>query len=137
MKPNKKNAENAASYDCETCDFSCSKKSNYDNHLLTLKHKKLTNPNYLNSKLAEKKFQCHICSKVYKHASTLSVHKKLCKAPEPINIPEISLVTTDIESLTTLVINLPCSQKEEPPHSLQAYLFLPCSQIPLPLHSIQ
>ena len=123
MNPNKKNAETAASYVCETCDFKCSKKSNYDNHLLTLKHKNLTNPNDLNSKHTEKKFECHICSKVYKHASTLSAHKKICKEsehkepdhkvseykePEPINMPEISQVNSefDLKSLTSLVINL-------------------------------
>jgi hypothetical protein len=61
-------------YTCETCDFSCSKKSNYDKHLSTRKHKTLTNPN----KKDVKKYIC-VCGKEYKHAPTLSHHKKTCK----------------------------------------------------------
>ena len=33
-----KNAENAEKFHCISCDFVCSKKSNYDKHLLTPKH---------------------------------------------------------------------------------------------------
>jgi hypothetical protein len=72
--PNKKNAENAEFFYCNLCDFSCSKPSNYDRHLLTLKHKILTNPNEKN---AENIYQCE-CGKKYKHKSTLSAHKKIC-----------------------------------------------------------
>ena len=35
---------------CENCNFICYKKSNYDKHLTTRKHKFLTNPNYLGAK---------------------------------------------------------------------------------------
>ena len=30
--------ENAKLYECKKCNFKCSKKSNWDNHILTLKH---------------------------------------------------------------------------------------------------
>ena len=60
-------------YICEICHFSCSKKSNYDKHLSTRKHKTLTNPN----KKDVKKYIC-VCGKEYKHAPTLSHHKKTC-----------------------------------------------------------
>lgn len=66
---------------CSSCDFSCSKKSNFDKHLMTRKHKNLTNPNEkmpnTNEKMPCKKYIC-ICGKEYKHASTLSSHKKKC-----------------------------------------------------------
>lgn len=66
---------------CSSCDFSCSKKSNFDKHLMTRKHKNLTNPNEkmpnTNEKMPSKKYIC-ICGKEYKHASTLSSHKKKC-----------------------------------------------------------
>jgi hypothetical protein len=34
--------KNAANYFCDFCDFKCSKKSNYETHLLTNKHKNAT-----------------------------------------------------------------------------------------------
>ena len=68
--------KNAKIYYCETCDFKCSKQSNYNKHLLTRKHKILTNPNEKMPKNAAA-FQCE-CGKVYKHNSTLSSHKKKC-----------------------------------------------------------
>jgi len=74
--PNAENAENAKKFVCEICHFKCSKKSNYDIHLSTLKHKNLTNPNACLIK-KEQMFECH-CGKIYKHSSTLSAHKKKC-----------------------------------------------------------
>ena len=35
----KKMPKNAQKFICEKCNFSCSKKSNYDKHLITRKHK--------------------------------------------------------------------------------------------------
>jgi len=35
--------KNAANFVCEKCHFKCSKQSNYNKHLLTLKDKKLFN----------------------------------------------------------------------------------------------
>jgi hypothetical protein len=67
-------SKEAKKYSCEVCDFSCTRKNNYDKHLTTRKHKNLTNPN----KKEEKKHICE-CGKIYKHAPTLSHHKKTCK----------------------------------------------------------
>ena len=72
----KKMPKNAEIYVCENCNFKCSKKSNFDKHLLNRKHKILTNPNEKMPKNAAA-FQCE-CGKVYKHNSTLSSHKKKC-----------------------------------------------------------
>ena len=38
-----KTPKNAKTFYCENCDFGCSKKSDYSRHLLTSKHKILTN----------------------------------------------------------------------------------------------
>ena len=35
--------KNAEKFMCEKCDFVCSKKSNFDKHLLTLKHQNTDN----------------------------------------------------------------------------------------------
>ena len=78
---------NAMNYICETCNFSCSKKSNYEKHLITRKHQNLTNPN----KKEGKKHICE-CGKIYKHAPTLSHHKKTCKY-----LNDIDAVTNDVK----------------------------------------
>jgi hypothetical protein len=63
-------------YVCENCDYYTSRKSQYNRHLLTDKHKNLQNPTYKKF-YTEKKFICN-CGKSYKHSSTLYAHKKTC-----------------------------------------------------------
>ena len=87
MNPNKKMPENANLFICELCDFTCCKKSNYDKHLSTSKHKNLTNPNSLINKNADKQNICN-CGKIYKHSSTLSAHKKTCTIAPQTNPSE-------------------------------------------------
>jgi hypothetical protein len=60
---------------CENCDYSTSKKSQYERHLATDKHKILQNPTWAGEKI--QKYQCH-CGKIYSHSSTLYAHKKKC-----------------------------------------------------------
>ena len=74
----KKNAEKCRIFSCEKCNFVCSKQSNYDKHVSTLKHKILTNTNEYEQKNAEKKsYDCQ-CGRSYKHASSLWNHKAKC-----------------------------------------------------------
>ena len=77
---NEKNAENAEILYCIPCDFKCCKKSNYDKHLLTDKHKIRTKLNVLEQKDAEKMpdFICHHCQKTYKARNSLWYHKQKC-----------------------------------------------------------
>jgi len=94
-------------YFCETCNFICSKKSNYEKHLLTAKHKNLTNPNNLMPKNAENFFSCSNCKKIYKHASTLSNHKKICiVTTQEINQNIIDASANEVKSLTNIVLEL-------------------------------
>jgi hypothetical protein len=65
-------------YVCEHCDFSCSKESDYTRHLMTLKHQKA---NIANSGGATQ-YDCELCSRIFKHASSLSRHKKKCASAE-------------------------------------------------------
>ena len=80
----KKRAKNAEFFHCKLCDFKSFKKSNYDKHLLTLKHtntdKILTHADTKNAENAENtyRFQCE-CNKRYKHRQSLFIHKKNCK----------------------------------------------------------
>lgn len=63
-------------YNCDNCDYHTSRLSQYNRHLLTAKHKLLTNPNEKVPK-SSKAYICN-CGKEYKHASSLSGHKKKC-----------------------------------------------------------
>ena len=63
---------------CESCDFKCCKKGDYNRHLLTRKHKNvdisLTNIDNFTSK----KHHTCLCGKIYYHRQSLSLHKKKC-----------------------------------------------------------
>jgi hypothetical protein len=63
------------SYICELCNFSCSNKKDYNRHLLTAKHIKMTNNDKNTSDLPI--FSCE-CGKQYKYRQGLHYHKKTC-----------------------------------------------------------
>ena len=70
---------------CIHCDFKCSKKSSYDKHLLSLKHKNRTNMEN-NNKLS---FVCKNCNKKYKARNSLWYHEQKCQTSN-INNEEIN-----------------------------------------------
>ena len=75
----KKNAEKVTEiYICECCDFKCSKKSNYEKHLRTLKHFRHQNGSKKMPKNAEKVSWSCICGRVYKYESGYYRHNKTC-----------------------------------------------------------
>ena len=76
INDNKKMPKNAKNFYCEICDFKCTKKSNYEKHLMTRKHEMITNENKKMPKNA-KDFYCE-CGQIYKYKSGLSRHKKKC-----------------------------------------------------------
>jgi len=63
-------------FECEKCDFKCSKKGDWNRHIMTPKHKLLTHPNK-NTSIYIKQYECE-CGNIYKHASSLCAHKKKC-----------------------------------------------------------
>ena len=67
---------------CDICDFNCSKKSSYDRHLLTRKHKKNTLLTDFEQDLTKKEpnldFRCVKCDKKYKSRVGLWYHFKKC-----------------------------------------------------------
>ena len=69
--------KNCSRFFCEKCDYATGKKSSYDDHLLTLKHRKSTIVNQNLSKTCSK-FTCDNCLKKYKDKSGLWRHKKKC-----------------------------------------------------------
>jgi hypothetical protein len=71
--------KNAEYFECNICDFKCSKKSNYNKHILTRKHKNATKC-YTNAiQLEQKNAKCPFCQREFKHSSSMYRHKKDCK----------------------------------------------------------
>jgi hypothetical protein len=66
---------------CKSCDYGTSKKSSYDEHILTAKHIKSTNFNGNLLKTCSTLI-CDICAKKYKDKSGLWRHKKKCLKKE-------------------------------------------------------
>ena len=101
-------ANPAPKFYCESCDYGTCRKSNYDEHLLTAKHKKSTfsnlcQPNF--QQIQQSKFTCENCNKEYKDKSGLWRHNKKCSEPEISNkSPEISqeLILTIIKQNSEL-----------------------------------
>ena len=73
----KKVPKSSKNYVCKSCDYNTVRESQYDRHLMTAKHKKLT---LLTKKVqkSSKKFICESCDKCYKSRVGLWKHKQLC-----------------------------------------------------------
>ena len=79
-----KSSKTFQTFSCENCNYTTSRLSQYNRHLLTAKHQMITNGNELVPK-SSKTFECD-CGKEYNFASGLSRHKKKCTytTEEPI-----------------------------------------------------
>ena len=105
----KKTPKNANGYYCIKCNFKCSKKSDYNRHEITAKHKMMTNDYEKTPKNATALFVCE-CGKEYKHRQGLYVHKKKCnywleEIEEEIQEPN------DIHDMNTVVSILKQNQE--------------------------
>ena len=65
----------APNFYCEKCDYTCSRKFLWEQHITTRKHKMITNGN----KMVTKNMHFCSCGKSYKYNSGLSRHQKQCK----------------------------------------------------------
>ena len=99
--------KNAEKFVCDYCDFICFKESNYNKHLTTRKHILLTNPNKKMPKKVENTVFFCSCGKEYKHASSLSFHKKKCIDKDLTNnILNNKNITGDINNITESIDNI-------------------------------
>lgn len=64
-------------FTCDSCDFKCCNRKDYNRHLLTRKHKIRTNDEQITPRLPST-YECE-CGKSYKHVSSLWNHKQKCK----------------------------------------------------------
>ena len=108
--------KNAKKFHCENCNFICSKKSNYDKHLMTPKHKNtdkiLTNTDAENAENAvvTNIFICE-CGNNYKHRQSLFNHKKKCQTLN-INNEEINSEDLNNEITPELIMSVLQQNKE-------------------------
>ena len=120
--------KNAKILHCNYCDFSCSKESNWQKHLLTSKHKRsyirVTTDTLLVPKNAENcqiSFTCE-CGNGYKFRQGLYKHKKTCSYEVPLassaNKTDITqklvelIMSKNQEFMTELVSNITNSNKD-------------------------
>ena len=84
---NEKSPKNPKNYSCNFCYYFTSNKKDFNKHLLTRKHKILTNTNEKSQKIPKPldMYECE-CGKKYKHSSSLCKHKKTCKFVENLQI---------------------------------------------------
>ena len=96
MKQNETNLVPKSSiiYTCSTCDYTTSRKSQYDRHAATDKHKNSINETNVKQK-GSKKFQC-LCGIHFESRTTLWRHRKACSE-------EILHNNVDKELIMTLV----------------------------------
>ena len=78
-------------YYCENCDYGTSKKSSYDDHLLSAKHNKSMVSHQILPKLCSK-YICQNCNKEYKDNSGLWRHKKKCSLEKKPQMQNDSLI---------------------------------------------
>jgi hypothetical protein len=88
---------------CENCDFSCSKLSNYNKHLLTLKHQNSYTELQKMPKMpeSERKNICD-CGKEYKYRQGLYTHRKKC-GTEKKNADKNN---SEVTELTTIIVEM-------------------------------
>ena len=94
-------------YICNYCDFKSNKNNDYDRHLNTAKHKRLTIVNNLRPNYAKtiNLFTCE-CGKSYKHQSSLCKHKKKCLTENIIKDINPQAKLSDVSDKDNLIMML-------------------------------
>jgi len=67
---------------CKSCEYSCSKQSEFNKHIVTAKHKMIVNGSKKISKISKtnnNEYEC-VCGKTYKYDSGYYRHKKVCRS---------------------------------------------------------
>jgi len=100
----KKMTKNDKNYYCFFCDFTTSKKTNYDKHSQTQKHIRNTLATNGNNKTAENNLQCNICNKIYLDRTGLWRHKKKCIYSKENKCIEFGDDKNNTENLITYLV---------------------------------
>ena len=86
----------AQNFHCEFCDYTTSKKCDYNKHLSTDKHQMIVNGSKKREK-SQNEYKC-ICGKVYKYDTGYYRHKKICdQQKKPVTkVYDVNMITTDL-----------------------------------------
>ncbi len=104
-------SESSVIFECKICDYKTSRKSQYNRHILTLKHEhnvKSTICQQISTEFGSKSsnFTCE-CGKNYKERTGLWRHKKICKTEEITLQNNNSIIENENKSLDVSYINKP------------------------------
>jgi hypothetical protein len=107
------------SFSCDFCNYRTSKKSDFNKHQLTAKHKRLTLANDV-SETVNDGFLCAVCSKRYESRVGLWSHKKKCfpvktaeeKLPDTTTSIILELIKENQEFKSLLIEQMKENQKE-------------------------
>jgi hypothetical protein len=87
-------------FECKQCDFNTCNKKDFNRHILTLKHLRITKELQMDYIIHDDyKYIC-ICGNKYKHRQGLYKHKKICDYEKTLILPKQE---TDVKVLTELV----------------------------------
>jgi hypothetical protein len=98
----------SSKFSCSSCDYNTCSKKDYNRHLSTRKHLRMTTSLHLNDNLAQpERFKC-VCGVEYKYRQGLWKHKKTCELKKlPKNLiedeDEADKEETELKILTKLV----------------------------------
>jgi len=97
---------------CNFCDYKCCKSSDYNKHILTLKHKKETNGLQMDDKNSPlDKYICE-CGNEYKYRQGLWKHKNNCRRVLSPKMSPLQASNSDFKILTNLVLDVVKQNKE-------------------------
>jgi NACalpha-BTF3-like transcription factor len=105
-------SKNIQKYNCDICDFRCSKKGDYNRHITTRKHKSATNINETYIKNITS-YKCENCHKEYKDRSGLWRHAKACVGGVMDNISKHEPTPMDKSDMTQKLVELIMSKNQE------------------------
>ncbi len=110
-----KTPKNPKNYLCDKCNFASCNLKDYNRHLLTAKHKKVTTSYQEIKKTPTTKFAC-ICGKEYKYKQGLTNHKSKCtfidKIKDEEREPEIQNKLTPKKDRDDMILEFMKSQAE-------------------------
>jgi len=98
---------------CEICDYTASRKSSYDKHMVSSKHINRTFSNGLEQESCNKElFACKKCNKKYRVRNSLWYHERKCNVENILTASPEQKSPEEVKNLTTMVMELMKSNSE-------------------------
>ena len=103
----KSGSNNTSKFECILCDFKCCKQSEWNRHILTLKHQHDTSV----TQVKQQNASIHTCScgQILKSRSTIWRHKKTCQKKEEPNFTDkdiIKMLLKDNSELKAMILEV-------------------------------